>query len=399
MRDKSLPSGLIGRVTAMEEKNKRIQKSANKLAKVIGKELKKEPEQLSFQMPLIPNEMTAMPRDWTRTGLFSVIQHGKRRSYVEEILPSRQGSEILYTGPQLDMADSDVFLYGVILSTGRNSGEKITFVRSKFLAGINRSIGKSGYKWLHESLKRLRAATLFLENSRGDGKAYNLIKDLEWSASREQFWIELDPEVVRFYAENEIAYIDFDTRLLLKTPLAKWLQNYACSHELGAWHSISIENLRVWSDSGSMKNFIAMGRGLPKALDELVEHGVIEEYEFYESRSPGRNKERMVRWWRPSDLGRWLKEYALKQPAGWHSADVEKLRGPSKYRTLKSFLATGKGLRRALSELEKARVIEKTEIFTERAEDGKNIIRVRWWRPENESNKLSTTIGIAEQAE
>lgn len=397
MSDESLPSGLAGRMAAIAEKNKKAQVGNKKLLKALEKELKKEPEQLTFQMPLIPNKRTAMPRGWTRSSLFSNVQPGKRRRYVEEILPSRAGSEILYTGPQLDMADNDVFLYAVILATGRKSGEKITFVRSQFLAAINRPIGNSGYRWLHESLKRLRSATLFLENSRGDGRAYNLIKELEWSTSREQFWIELDPEVVRFYAENEIGYIDFEARLRLKTPLAKWLQNYACGHQLGAWHNISVDNLRVWSDSGSMKNFVAAGRGLSKALEELVEHGIIEEFEFYESKAPGRGKERMVRWWRSSDLARWLRSYIANQPAGWHAVDVEQLRGPSQYRTLKAFLASGKGLRRALNELEKAQLIVKAEIYSEPSTTGKTVIRVRWWTPESTLAKLSTAIGIAEQ--
>jgi len=396
MSDESLPSGLAGRMAAIAEKNQKSNESNQKLAKKIEKELRTEPEQLTFQMPLIPNEMTAIPRGWARGSLFSNVQPGKRRRYVEEILPSRAGSEILYTGSQLDMADSDVFLYAVILATGKKSGEKISFVRAHFLEAINRQAGNTGYKWLHESLKRLRSATLFLENSRGDGRAYNLIKELEWSTKLDRFWIELDPEVVRYYSENEIAYIDFETRLRLKTPLAKWLQNYVCSHQIGAWHHISVDNLRVWSNSGSMKNFVATGRGLPKALEELAEHGVIENFEFYERKVPGRGKERMVRWWRSSDLAQSLMAYIANQPSGWHVVDAEALRGPSQYRTLKSFLASGKGLRRALNELEKAQLIEKSEIFSEPSTTGKTVIRVRWWTPENALKKLSTTIGIAE---
>lgn len=88
--------------------------------------------------------------------------------------------------------------------------------------------------------------------------------------------------------------------------------------------------------------------------------------------------------------------YIANQPSGWHVVDAEALRGPSQYRTLKSFLASGKGLRRALNELEKAQLIEKSEIFSEPSTTGKTVIRVRWWTPENALKKLSTTIGIAE---
>ncbi len=211
---------------------------------------------------------------------------------------------------------------------------------------------------------------------------FRLISELSWKRKNEEFWLALDPEIVQFFSKHELAHIDFQARLELKAPLAKWLQNYASSHRIGDWHHVTVENLRVWSGGGEMRNFMSKGRGLPKALNEMESAGIIEEYEFYVARSAAGRNEKMVRWWRASDFGRWLQAYAVEQSPGWHHVDVETLRGPSKYRTLKSFLATGKGLRKALTELEKGHIIEKPEIYTERSEEGKSIIRARWWRPE-----------------
>ena len=84
-------------------------------------------------------------------------------------------SATLYTGEQLDMADNDVFLHALLLAQGRKAGEQIHFVRSHFLQAIGRSPGTTSYKWLKDSLQRIASASLFIENSDGDGKMFRLI--------------------------------------------------------------------------------------------------------------------------------------------------------------------------------------------------------------------------------
>lgn len=380
--------GAAARVAAIAKKNTSKQKTDKAqqqglaLALQAEQELDSTPPQIALQLPLFPGEKSAMPHKWTRSSLFMSIAAGKRAKYVKTRLASRDDLVLLYTGEQLDMADNDVFLHALRLAQGRKAGEQIHFVRSQFLQAIGRSPGTTSYKWLKDSLQRIASASLFIENSDGDGKMFRLISELSWKRKNEEFWLALDPEIVQFFGKHELAHIDFQARLELKAPLAKWLQNYASGHRIGDWHHVTIENLRVWSGGGEMRNFMSKGRGLPKALNEMESAGIIEEYEFYVARTAAGRNEKMVRWWRPSDFGRWLQAYALEQPTGWHHVDVETLRGPSKYRTLKSFLATGKGLRKALTELEKGHIIEKPEIYTERSEEGKSVIRARWWRPE-----------------
>jgi hypothetical protein len=342
------------------------------------------PPQIDLQIPLFPVDKSAMPHKWTRTSLFMSLAAGKRTKHVETHLASRNDIVLLYTGEQLDMADNDVFLHALRLAQFARAGEPIHFVRSHFLESIGRAAGTSGYKWLLSSLKRMASATLFVENANGDGRMFRLIKELCWKRQTEEFWLALDPEIVRHFVKNELAHIDFRARLELRAPLAKWLQNYASGHRAGDMHCVSAENLRVWSGGGEMRNFLSKDRGLPKALRELEAAGVIESPEIYTGKSPGSRGEKMVRWWRPSDFGKWLRDYATKQSAGWHQVDTEELRGASTHRTAKTFLAPGKGLQKALTELEKLGVIQKAEIYTERNTDGKAVIRARWWKPADE---------------
>jgi hypothetical protein len=380
-------TGAAARAAAAQKKNldkaKAQKKEQQELAEVITQELDQEPTppQIALQLPLFPGEKSGMPHKWTRSSLFKTIAAGQRQRYVKTRLASRDDLVLLYTGEQLDMADNDVFLHALRLAQFQHAGDPIHFVRSQFLEAIGRSAGTSSYNWLKSSLQRLASATLFIEDANGDGKMFRLIKDLSWKRKNEEFWLALDPEIVQFFGKHELAHIDFRARLELKAPLAKWLQNYASSHRTGDWHNVSVENLRVWSGSGEMRNFMTKDRGLPKALSELEAAGVIEEPEFYTHKVPGARGVKMVRWWRPSDFGKWLRAYAEKQDAGWHIADTEELRGASMYRTQKSFLAPGKGLDKALAELEKAGIITKAEVYSEPNTAGKATIRVRWWKP------------------
>ncbi len=87
----------------------------------------------------------------------------------------------------------------------------------------------------------------------------------------------------------------------------------------------------------------------------------------------------MVKWWRPSDFGKWLRSYVEEEAPGWRYAAIDDLFGASKYRTLKSFLSPGKGLKRALNELEKAGIISKPEIYQEKVGEA-TILKIRWHR-------------------
>ncbi len=386
-------SGLMSRIKLLEQRTSDATANKERAAQVGIAEQKdvvappieeSEAHDLVMQLPLFPEQSSAMPHHWTRTSLFSSIQAGSRRLFQEERLSSRSDFTVLYTGPQLDMADNDVFLHVVQMAQNQNADSIISFTRSRFLKAIGRvDEGKKTYKWLETSLRRLASATLFIENSEGRGKMFRLIRDMAWDTSTGRSWVQLDPQIVEFFQASQLAFIDFEARLKLGSPLAKWLQNYACGHRAGEWHHVTVENLRVWSGGGLMRNFVAKGRGLRAALSELEDAGIIDEAEIYVGVSNG-EKVKMVRWWRPSGAAKWLREYANTQAAGWHKVRVEDLFGLSQYRTLKGFMTPGKGLLKMLAELEKGGAISKPEIYTEVGEDKTPVKMVRWYREQTQ---------------
>lgn len=378
MTDKSVSKAAMSARLAMLSRNaqKSIADKADQhdLLKAVQEELvTSEKPEVKLQIPLFPEEKSAMPNKWIRTSLFAAVKKGRRRNFVKTPLASRSDVSILYTGEQLDAGDNDVFLHAMRLSQGLAPGGQIHFVRSHFLQAIGRKPGTSGYRWLKDSLQRLASATLFIEDGENKGKMFRLVKTMEWTES--DYWLALDPEIASFYGKRELAFIDFEARLQMKHGMSRLLQNYVASHETGLWHHISVETLRdFYAASSSLKNFLDNQYGLPAALAELEELGIIEDHEFYLKAN-----RRMVKWWRPSDFGKWLRAYVESHPLGWHNASIEDLFGPSKFRTIKSFLAPRKGLKRGLHELEGAGIITKPEIYQEKG-GGTLTLRARWHR-------------------
>lgn len=378
MTEKSVPKAAMASRLAKISRNaqKAISDKAEQknLLSAVKEELSSsEKPEVKLQIPLFPEEKSAMPNKWIRTSLFAAVKKGRRRNFVKTPLASRSDVLILYTGEQLDAGDNDVFLHAMRLSQGLAPGGQIHFVRSHFLQAIGRKPGTSGYRWLKDSLQRLASATIFIEYGENKGKMFRLVDTMEWTNT--DYWLSLSPEIASFYGKRELAFIDFEARLQMKHGMSRLLQNYVASHETGEWHYISLDTLRdFYAASSSLKNFLDNEYGLPAALAELEELGIIEDHEFYLKAN-----RRMVKWWRPSDFGKWLRTYVEDQPLGWHNASVEDLFGPSRYRTLKSFLTPRKGLKRGLHELERAGIITKPEIYQERAGE-KLLLKARWHR-------------------
>lgn len=185
--------------------------------------------QLPIQLPIWPDKVRGVPNSILRSALFGIVRRG-RRMYVEERkIASIVGINIIYSGPQLDQADLDVWEECLQLSRDQ-VGNKIEFSSHAFLKKIQRSTGKHDHDWLKKSLKRLQSAVVEIT----DGKrAYSgqLIHDYYRDGKTKRNVIIINPKILSLYGKNGWTGIDQSQRLALKSqPLAQWLHVFYSTH-------------------------------------------------------------------------------------------------------------------------------------------------------------------------
>ena len=229
----------------------------------------------SSSLPLFPLLDSAMPNHLARSSLFAPIKTGTRQIHEKALMASRGDASIYYSGHQLDMADNDVFLQALRVAQGARLGDSIYFNRAHFLRDIGRTTGKSQYEWLQESFYRLTSGTVLIHTKRYKA-ALHLIDGYALDEDTGEYWLRMNPEIIKLFGHMEYGLVDMHTRLRIgrKQDMAKWLQNYVATHEEGKTHVISAQLLQLWSGStGRLRDFQA--RSLLKALEELERLGLI----------------------------------------------------------------------------------------------------------------------------
>lgn len=115
-------------------------------------------------------------------------------------------------------------------------GTPVVLNRKQLLRAIKSGkIGSSQYVWLHQSMKRLREATLFLEVRKQDGSfnyavgkmvSFNILRDVSFDGGNETYMYTLDPRWVLMFGNHEYSLLDWRKRMQIRRGLdmAKTLQ-------------------------------------------------------------------------------------------------------------------------------------------------------------------------------
>lgn len=226
------------------------------------------------QLPLWPETARIIPNHIARCALFVPIQRGARKSYSNELLPSRSDAVIHYDGKQLDMADQDVFLQMLEYFKNLDLDEEFIIVkRSDLLKSIGKTTGKNDYKWLDESMLRLRGGLLTIET-----KQYKVILNMlsyyAYNKETKECKVGLHKEIKTLFSNKEFGYINWNHRRAIKNKvnLSKWLQTYISAHQKGEQnhridtiHKLCGSNTRINDFRGDVE----------EALKELVRVGEI----------------------------------------------------------------------------------------------------------------------------
>ena len=252
---------------------------------------------VGVQLPLFPEDedTSAIPNYLARTPLFAPIRAGRRKIHDNELLPSPNGVEIRFSGPQLDMADQDVFLLALKLAQGTNLNEPVRCNRSEFLKALGwktsgkerRAFGKSAYEWLDQSFQRLAIGTLHIKTKRF--KAHlSLVAEWLQDENSGQWEFIIGGKILDLFQNKEYAFVYLAKRRQLgrRVDLAKWLQSYAATHRRGL-HRVSVADLKKWC--GYASPFRKFREALAQALAEMERLQIVISVLFYKEQT-------MVQW-------------------------------------------------------------------------------------------------------
>lgn len=181
-------------------------------------------------------DIGAFPNRLNRSSLIAPIARGQRKFHRQAVMVTRGNCVLEYTGEQLDEADGDLIMALIAFAQPFLLGTPVLLNRKQLLRAVKSGgIGKTQYTWLHESMKRLRAATLFLEVRKGDGSlhytvgqmvSFNILKDVSFSDNNETYAYTLDPRWVKLFGNREYSLLDWEKRMQIRRgqDMAKTLQ-------------------------------------------------------------------------------------------------------------------------------------------------------------------------------
>ncbi|UUY09016.1 replication initiator protein A [Pseudomonas sp. J452] len=244
----------------------------------------------TITIPSLPQRASAMPTSWVRTSLFVNKTQTQVKYLRNQVLESINDTKIEFTGEQLNMFDNDVYLEVIRLALSRAPGEQILFTRHSFLRTMGMSGGDNNYKALKNSLQKLKANTITIENLKA-GKSFSLIDEFSWDENI-GYWFSVGNVVIDIFSRTALSYIDLDARRMLSNSLSKYLQNYMSGSTAGE-QEVKVHNLmRLSGTTSQLKDFLGKGRGLLKALDEVKAAGLISSYAIRKNK----NDEHVVTW-------------------------------------------------------------------------------------------------------
>jgi hypothetical protein len=206
------------------------------------------------QLPQWADSVRGVPNAFLRSALFGAIGRGPRERLQDVVIASVQGTEIRYSGLQLDQGDLDVWTMLLHLLREQTLGSKTRLTGYQMLQWLGKKDtgGKGGNRdTLDTRLNRLHANTL---NVRGGRYQYqgSLIDDLARDEVSREYVIRLNPALSALFAKDQYTGVDAAIRHALDgQKLAQWLHGFYSSH--AAPLPISVRTLHQLCGSGTTR--------------------------------------------------------------------------------------------------------------------------------------------------
>jgi hypothetical protein len=118
------------------------------------------------QLPQWADSVRGVPNAFLRSALFSAIGRGPRERLQDVVIASVQGTEIRYSGLQLDQGDLDVWTMLLHLLREQPLGSSTRLTAYQMIRGLGRTDTGGNRDVLHTRLTRLNTTRLTLRVGR-----------------------------------------------------------------------------------------------------------------------------------------------------------------------------------------------------------------------------------------
>jgi hypothetical protein len=234
----------------------------------------------SPQLPLWAEDLRGLPWPYIRSALFAPIKRGARAAVTREAIAAVGDYRIIYTGLRLDQADLDVFQQLLHIARTTPLGEPVKFNRREFLRQLGRSTGGSDREWLLNSLSRLHANQVEIENKVGQAYAGSLIAEQERDESDGMHSVTLNPRLRSLYDQGYAQVSWKERRALAGKQLAQWLHAFVAGQTKP--YTWKIDDLRQLCGSNLTRQFdfrVAIETAA-QSLRDVMEHTIVIQWDL-----------------------------------------------------------------------------------------------------------------------
>ncbi|MFW7342857.1 plasmid replication initiator TrfA [Pollutimonas sp. H1-120] len=222
-------------------------------------------------LPTWPDSMAGIPNLLLRTALFAAVQSKSRRTMLRELVGSLEGTEVRFTGIQLDQSDLDVLEILVHLARRQPMSSLVHVSANEILKSMGRDEGGEQHNWLKNAIARLYSGGIEITHQGKNTFFGNLFKGFR-DEETQHYVIQFDSALLALY-DTGWTQVDRSIRQALRRkPLALWLHGWYSSH--ASPYPLKVTTLYQLSGSKNPQ-LSSFRRQLREALDALLELGFV----------------------------------------------------------------------------------------------------------------------------
>ena len=220
-----------------------------------------------------------MPNDFGRSSLFLAADKRKPREFFtrKRIFHIQSKIALYYTGTELRAGDDELLWMQIIhYSLDSNLGAKISIPITQILYDLNLTRSKQNYDRIADSLSRLKATEIYIENQStfGQSGGLSLVDNyiIDKSEGQMTLHVSVPRDLVILYAGNTFTNLPWEAYKKLK-PFSKRLLDYCYKHKNPNPLPVTVfSQLCTGSNVIDRRNALQNAR---RACAELLDNGLV----------------------------------------------------------------------------------------------------------------------------